>query len=745
MLRFSIALLILLALLPQSLPAEQVPPNLGCWFWHEEEFEPEGYRKYLDLIAEKSHYQILTTSLRVKDRELTDPQTIDQISKAVGYAQNLGIGIAMDLDLRLARTQFQKLYPDEMQWMVRLRDEVLDEEGRGEIRIESALLTDHYTHQAIDYVSLAGELWGAFLFDRGEDGIRSESIEELNEGFEILVESPEEVAIRVDAGPEAAGKTLCAMVAFEHFTPDVFAPHLLEYQESLLELYRDIPLVGVCKDEWGFPPDFNGCPEKNDYWFSENRARAYKEETGRELTQDFLLMTYGEEGKEQQRNAAINHLLRMSTLRNGEVETHFYSITKEIFGEEALVATHPTWYPFPSVQEFKKNGLNWWIAKRDFAQTDETTPYSVRTSLAKKWGSPVWYNMYYSEDPANYSSMMWRDAMTGGRMNDHPPWPMTLTGTLLAGMDAILKPDRILGRSRIHLLDFISSTPLDCPVAIIFGHTRAMNWTSPDYANTGVALADRFWEAGYPADLIPSSEIWNGSLKISASGKLLYGLQEYETAVLLFPEFEPGESEEFLTELEFEKAGLILVGDRTLNFKGEKATFFSKIWPKELSASSDEEAFQKGLALLQERRVAARSPSTSKLEGFGYQSSAPPPSGTTRLIDGTHLFFHALKSPAGDPVSSVFRVGGHQFFADFEGVLGIRFDEGGGIQTLAAGGLKEFHSKDLHLDLDDRFDFAIKRGSSGEWVGTHLGPTGSVPEDFDDLAIDWSFRRHRVE
>ena len=90
----------------------------------------------------------------------------------------------------------------------------------------------------------------------------------------------------------------------------------------------------------------------------------------------------------------------MSWERNAELEDDFYQTVKEVFGPEAIVATHPTWYPFPGFREYKKNGLHWWAATRDWAQTDELTPFGVRTALAKKWDSPVWYNMFYHLDPA---------------------------------------------------------------------------------------------------------------------------------------------------------------------------------------------------------------------------------------------------------------------------------------------------------------------------------------------------------
>ena len=46
------------------------------------------------------------------------------------------------------------------------------------------------------------------------------------------------------------------------------------------------------------------------------------------------------------------------------------------------------------------------------------------------------------------------------------------------------------------------------------------------------------WKEGYYTDLIPSSEIVNGSLKINADGKIQYGPQQYEAVIYYHPEYD---------------------------------------------------------------------------------------------------------------------------------------------------------------------------------------------------------------
>ncbi|MFH1742245.1 MAG: hypothetical protein ABIH23_24840, partial [bacterium] len=461
------------------LPAGVIPV-LGCWFWTGPEFEPGGYREYIDLVSAHSPYNLLTTSLRVPLKEVTDDDVHDQIKAAAQYAREHGISVVMDLDVRLARRAFEKAYPDELQQMLRLHEVEMSSAGEVQAEVRSQDLNDHYTHRTTHYIPLRGSLVRAYSYIRDSDGIDPGSLQDITAKCNLIVASSEAVKVGIPCSQNTEGQKACVMVSFTHLTPDVFAPHLPEFQRRILERYADAPLAGVCKDEWGFPACYDGNPAKNDYWYSSYRAKAYAERTnGRDLVADSLLMCFGIRGKERERIAAINHFMRMSYERNGALEQDFYRATKDVFRPQAVVATHPTWWPYPDLREFKKNGLDWWIAARDWAQTDELTPFAARTSLAKKWRSPVWFNMYYSDKKSDYEKHVWTHALAGGRINYHPLWPRE--GTLLESSSELLRGKLMQADCRVRLLNFITQTPLDCPVAVIFGHACAMNWAGPAY------------------------------------------------------------------------------------------------------------------------------------------------------------------------------------------------------------------------------------------------------------------------
>jgi sugar/nucleoside kinase (ribokinase family) len=150
------ALLLLLNLQPNQLPPN-LPPEIYAWFWTAPEFEPGGAEKYLDQVASRTNYGMLTTSLRLPGREITDPSVHDRVKQAVQYAHQRGLRVAFDLDPRLARGAFERAHPDQMQWMLRVR-----RVEPGEVTIPALRLDDHMTAAGSDYERLSGRFVGAW-------------------------------------------------------------------------------------------------------------------------------------------------------------------------------------------------------------------------------------------------------------------------------------------------------------------------------------------------------------------------------------------------------------------------------------------------------------------------------------------------------------------------------------------------------------------------------------------------------
>src|SRR5690606_28133867 len=147
---------------------------IGCWFWFKEEFEAEGYKKYIDLFEKHSPFKLLTASLRHAG-DLTDPKVHNQIKAASQYAKSKGIGIVMDLDVRLARDSFYAKYPDELQQIVLLREFPLDKESVS-IVVKGQSYDDHYTNRRTPYYPVEAKLLKVYSYQKKSGLIKSGTV-----------------------------------------------------------------------------------------------------------------------------------------------------------------------------------------------------------------------------------------------------------------------------------------------------------------------------------------------------------------------------------------------------------------------------------------------------------------------------------------------------------------------------------------------------------------------------------------
>ncbi|MCY3018333.1 MAG: hypothetical protein NTW87_04775 [Planctomycetota bacterium] len=336
--------------------------------------------------------------------------------------------------------------------------------------------------------------------------------------------------------------------------------------------------------------------------------------------------------------------------------------------------------------------------------------------------------------------------MAGGRMNFHvlypgnPPW--TERGKQL------LRSPVIRADCRIRLLNFISAAPVDCPVAVIFGHSCAMNWAGPAYDDVGMELTDAFWRAGYYADLIPSSELRDQALRVDADGNIWFGQQRYAAVVLYHPEFENATTAEFFQKAAKGKTILYRVGDWTQNFDA-KAFDGNAALPSRMKVARDINGCAE--AVLAELRHAGIEPQTCatmtfpKWGGMGRTSAALPSSGICRLVDGTVILASGQNDVRGDPIQKTIKVAprhgsgqdGHDVAFDAVGVAAVRLDKDGKLEALAAGGLKSFVVGETKIELPQRADVALWKDPKGVWQGVLQDYAGHVPKDLAALCKNW--------
>ena len=716
---------------------ENIQPVIGAWFWDEREFTAGGYKQFIDQVNEHACYDVLSVAVRRPGRDITEIDVHNQIRRAVDYAAEKGIRLVFDLDPRLARRKFEAMYPDELQQSLWLHEVLLNDSCPVETSVRSIDLTDHMNGSKIPYISLDGSLLRTYSYYKTSNGIDPNSLTDISQECKVTGISKDSLTVLLPVSQNDKQTHACVMVAFTHLTPDLFAPHLIPFTQDIIRDYADVPMAGGMRDEWGFPPSTpaNRMCGGNHFWYSKYYALQYAEKTGgRELLSDCLLMYAGIAGKEKDRLKAINNYMELNRQRNKMLEADFYRTVKEVFGPEALILTHPTWYPYPNRFEFKKNGLFWWEAKRDWAQTDEVTPFAVRTALAKKWGSPVWYNQYYSIQRKDYETELWSSVLAGGRINYHPIYP---GGKKEERHTELFRGGLMRGESRVRLLNFISKTPLNCPVAVVFGHPAALNWAGPCFEDVGMRLADTLWSMGIPTDLIPTSEIENGSLFVNNDGVIQYGAQHYSAVILYHPEFEKKSVSDFFRKASTGPTNLFRFGNWTRDFSGNNFDGNAALPEKMLAFDKAESIVPEILKTLKKQKFILQTPASRILNDFGYTSVAPPTQGFCRLIDGMVIQVAGTQNAAGDLIDSTIEVGRHRVSFKAVGLAAVRLDSEGNVEAIAAGGLTFFKSGDFVLKLDEETDLALWKNEDGQFEGVIQGVTAEVPPQLFAITKNW--------
>jgi len=162
---------------PSAITGGDWPPVIGAWFWSPAVLEPDGFKPFLDSAATNSPYTLLSTSCR--QIEVVDPALHDQVSKALRYAKPLGMEIALEVDIRLARQAFRAKHPEELQEELVLKMASFPMDGPADVVFQGRDTSDHMNGSLPKYECLTTRLVRVYSFVKGSDGIDPATVEEV--------------------------------------------------------------------------------------------------------------------------------------------------------------------------------------------------------------------------------------------------------------------------------------------------------------------------------------------------------------------------------------------------------------------------------------------------------------------------------------------------------------------------------------------------------------------------------------
>ncbi len=666
-------------------------PRIIYWKWDEAILEGSHVEEKIDDLLRRSDFDTVYVSFHWISLPFTDPRLIGAIEKCCNRLNARGKRFVLDIDVRNECEAIKKRCPNDLAYVTKMLEVDLDSEGCASLEVAHPTV-GRWGIKAVSPPEFLINAWSLMRTD--ERHFVASSLCNILKNTSIEGIDSVRSRIVIHAGREHANKTAVLCPAFPQVTVDHFSPAIYEHWKVMFDAVRHIPLGGVGIDEFGYEVvvdfDENYFPVSSYLPYSPHMAEAYEKATGRNLAEDILFFWYAPQGDDGKQIGAINRYLDL--LRDGisKNEEWLYDTTKAYFGKDAFVAAHPTWqghYRYDLYLEVLRNGLDWWSVRRDFAQTDENIILPVRMALSRKTGAAVWYNMFYSGRTKQidaYFRETWQNARYGGRTHylgyECPNERNVLAFRPKDLLEQIWEMERVIGE----LNQFHASQP-DARVLVLFGMEAVTNWAISDpgrrvWGNDGrtlhqaMKLANEVFLNGYLCDLVPTSEIVSGHVKIGQNQNLIYGTQEYDAVVLVCPEGMPQRVLHFLREYHAVNPRLIVMGDCHSFSDGR-------------DAGEAFHAFAQGLEFWFPNAIDSDQVTEIlgqwKIAGNLYSNGCV-------FQDGSVIFTSDGDRNAGNPLTVDCMIKGHRVEFRGKDFLAIDLHENGKIQRFASGGTQRF-------------------------------------------------------
>jgi hypothetical protein len=336
--------------------------------------------------------------------------------------------------------------------------------------------------------------------------------------------------ITVDLGPKYAGETIFAMQQTWLNAMDLFSDAYMQWVQSALDEYKDVPLDGAALDEFGYTRLLGNPPWRG--LFAGKAFQAHFEAaTGMKLPETLFAMSYCPSGHPEVRIKAVDvywDFLRSGPLR---IENEFYRYSRKVYGDKTFAGIHSTIHNHLTNDEPWASGLDWWTEPRQYGMSDEDLSLPLRMGLLVSHPGNIMYDQFYGWNIQRFAEKAFNDARFDARIhyhgyNDTGAWGADISSQKF--LDTINPVEE-----KIRLLNHFDPAVPELPLLVVFGMPRQLNWY-PDEAdrnnmdvNGSLHIEEKvkaLWDAGYRCAVVPSDLIDNGMLHLDAQGRpVLHG------------------------------------------------------------------------------------------------------------------------------------------------------------------------------------------------------------------------------
>ena len=135
------------ARLPASIEGRPLVPDFGCfWSFEPSSANPESWRPFVDAVAKTNAFDALAITLRNQNYFVDNSEAVKATQQAVLYAlEKYGIKTILDLDVRIARHDFEKAFPDLLQERLFFQEERTSDSNSLSFSFSASNLQDHYS------------------------------------------------------------------------------------------------------------------------------------------------------------------------------------------------------------------------------------------------------------------------------------------------------------------------------------------------------------------------------------------------------------------------------------------------------------------------------------------------------------------------------------------------------------------------------------------------------------------------